>query len=203
MRPSGISKVSFENQNSPTIVRVIGGLGGFAIVAGSMLGIGIFLSPSIVAAHVGSPGLFLAVWALGGLTALAGAVACAELGTMMPRAGGDYVFQYEAYGPSLAFASGWVLFAAIFCGSIATMSVGRLPVSALRSHRARSLHQRHELPWGAELSGAHVAALVLVPLVTGLNALGAQPSARTQIVLTLLPTALLAAMAGYAIVNGR
>jgi APA family basic amino acid/polyamine antiporter len=104
--------------------RVIGALSGFAIVAGSMVGIGIFLSPPIVAAHVTSTPLFFTMWALGGLTALAGAVACAELGTMMPKAGGDYVFQYEAFGPSTAFASGSVLFAAIFCGSIATLAVG-------------------------------------------------------------------------------
>ena len=100
--------------------RVIGPLGGFAIVAGSMLGIGIFLSPPIVAKHVGAPLPFLLVWMAGGLTALAGAVACAELGALFPRAGGDYVFQREAYGPSVAFASGWALFAAIFSGSSKT-----------------------------------------------------------------------------------
>jgi APA family basic amino acid/polyamine antiporter len=194
--------LSLENQNSPHVERVIGGLGGFAIVAGSMLGIGIFLSPSIVAAHAGSPAVFLAVWALGGLTALAGAVACAELGTMMPRAGGDYVFQYEAYGPSLAFASGWVLFAAIFCGSIATMSVGICQYQLAHLTGLDLSAELLTLPWGTGLSGAHVAALILVPLVTGLNALGAQPSARTQIVLTLLPTASLAAMAGYGVVAG-
>ncbi len=131
--------------------RVIGPVGGFAIVAGSMLGIGIFLSPPIVAGHVASPAIFLAVWAAGGLTALAGAVACGELGAMLPRAGGDYVFQYEALGPSVAFASGWALFAAIFCGSVAAMSV------AICSYQLPALigvdlsGALVNLPWGPKL----------------------------------------------------
>ena len=181
--------------------RVIGPVGGFAITAGSMLGIGIFLSPPIVAGQVGSTAVFLAVWAAGGLTALAGAVACGELGAMLPRAGGDYVFQYEALGPHVAFASGWALFAAIFCGSIAAMSV------ALCTYQLPTLigvdlsRPVLDLPWGA-LSGAQAAALVLVPALTLLNALGASPSARTQALLTLVPIAVLAVFSAVAVLRG-
>ncbi len=181
--------------------RVIGPVGGFAIVAGSMLGIGIFLSPPIVAGHVASPAIFLAVWAAGGLTALAGAVACGELGAMLPRAGGDYVFQYEALGPSVAFASGWALFAAIFCGSVAAMSV------AICSYQLPALigvdlsGALVNLPWGP-LSGAQGAALVLVPALTFLNTLGARPSARSQSLLTLVPIAALAIFSAVAVVRG-
>jgi len=103
--------------------RVIGPTAAFAVVAGSMLGVGIFLFPGKVAFEVDTVLAFFFLWGLGGLFALAGSVACGELGAMMPRAGGDYVFQREAFGPSVAFASGWVLFAAIFSGSIASMSV--------------------------------------------------------------------------------
>ena len=133
---------------------------------------------------------------------MAGAVACAELGTMMPRAGGDYVFQYEAFGPSVAFASGWVLFAAIFSGSIATMSVAlctyQLPVLLGTDLSANAF----TLPWGSELSWARLAALLLVPALTGLNARGAIPSTRVQTVLTLLPISLLCLLAAYAIAIG-
>jgi basic amino acid/polyamine antiporter, APA family len=190
-----------HNEQAPTSPRVIGPISGFAIVAGSMLGIGIFLSPSIVAAHVNSPAAFLALWALGGLTALAGAVACGELGTMMPRAGGDYVFQYEAWGPSVAFASGWVLFAAIFCGSIATLAVGVCQYQIAGITGIDMSRSVVSVPWG-EVTRAQCVALALVPLLTGINALGAHLSARTQTMLTLLPVGSLTLMALYALLFG-
>ncbi len=182
--------------------RVIGPLGGFAIVAGSMLGIGIFLSPPIVAKHVGTQLPFLLIWAAGGLTALAGAVACAELGTLFPRAGGDYVFQREAYGPSVAFASGWALFAAIFSGSIATMTV------ALCTYQVPALigvplgEMQVALPGGLAMSGAQLAALVLILALTALNTRGAGPSSQVQSLLTLVPVAVLAGFACWAIARG-
>lgn len=165
-----------------------------------MLGIGIFLSPPIVAQNVASPALYYLLWVLGGVVSLAGAVACAELGTLMPKAGGDYVFQYEAFGPSVAFASGWVLFAAIFSGSIATMAVGlcqyQLPVLLGVDLSVELLR----LPWGSPLTGAEAAALLLVPILTVLNTLGASPSTRTQAVFTFVPIAALSALALYGIV---
>ena len=183
--------------------RVIGPVTGASIVAGSMLGIGIFLSPPIVAANLPTlPGFFL-LWLLGGVIALSGAVSCAELGTMMPRSGGDYVFQHRAFGPSLAFASGWVLFGPIFCGSIASMAVGlctyQLPLLLGRDLSGVAFR----LPLiGQPVSWAQVAALCLVPALTALNAMGARPSARTQAVLTLLPICVLTLISIYAITHG-
>ena len=88
-----------------------------------MVGVGIFIHPPGIAKLVNSDEAFLAVWTLAGLTAFAGATAYAELGAMMPRAGGDYVFIREAFGPSMGFACGWVTFLGGGCGSIATLSV--------------------------------------------------------------------------------
>jgi APA family basic amino acid/polyamine antiporter len=187
--------------SSDGVPRVIGRIDSFAIVAGSMLGIGIFLSPSIVATHISSPLGFFAVWTLGGLISLAGAVACAELGTMMPRAGGDYVIQYEAYGPSVAFASGWVLFAAIFCGSIATMVVGlctyQLPVLLGLDLSATAAF----LPGGLAVSWTQLASIGLVVALTALNTTGAYPSARTQSALTIVPIVVFA-MLGIILLSG-
>ena len=194
--------MSASTRDGDTSRRVIGAVGGFAIVAGSMLGIGIFLSPPIVAKHTGEALPFLLVWAAGGLTALAGAVACAELGTLFPRAGGDYVFQREAYGPSVAFASGWALFAAIFSGSIATMTV------ALCTYQVPALigvtlgDPVATLPFGVEITGAQLTALGLIVALTALNTRGAGPSSSVQSVLTLLPVAVLAAFACSAIARG-
>ena len=178
--------------------RVIGGLAGFAIVAGSMLGVGIFLFPSQVAGAVGGLGAFFALWIIGGLFALAGSVACGELGAMLPKAGGDYVFQREAFGPSTAFASGWVLFAAIFAGSIASMSVAvfQYQISGLLG-----------VDLTADLlgpfSGAQLLAIALILLLTALNDAGTRVSAGAQIVLTLLPIAALVALAAVGLASGR
>ena len=93
------------------------------IVVGGVIGSGIFLSPSEIAAAVPAPLLILAVWVVGGLFSFFGAVAFAELGAAMPEAGGIYVFLREAYGPLLSFLFGWTLFLVIDSGSIATLAV--------------------------------------------------------------------------------
>jgi APA family basic amino acid/polyamine antiporter len=79
-----------------------------ALIVGFIIGSGIFRSPSRVALEAGSARVALLAWALGGGIALAGSLSLAELGAMFPRAGGVYVFLYEAYGPAIAFLKGWV-----------------------------------------------------------------------------------------------
>jgi len=93
------------------------------IVIGGIVGSGIFLSPSEIAASVPAPVLMMAVWVVGGMFSFFGAVAFAELGAAMPEAGGIYVFLREAYGPLLSFLFGWTLFLVIDSGSIATLAV--------------------------------------------------------------------------------
>jgi APA family basic amino acid/polyamine antiporter len=93
------------------------------IVVGGVIGSGIFLSPSEIAAAVPAPLLMLAVWVVGGMFSFFGAVAFAELGAAMPEAGGIYIYLREAYGPLLSFLFGWTLFLVIDSGSIATLAV--------------------------------------------------------------------------------
>ncbi len=177
--------------------RVMGGVAAFAVVAGSMLGIGIFLAPPIVARHVDSQLAFMGLWLAGGLTALGGAVACAELAVMMPRSGGDYVFQREAFGPSVAFASGWVLLAAIFAGSIAAVATGmctyQLPT--LLGVDLRTLLVTTDIGW--QLQPAQLVAVGLVLLLTLINTLGLRPSGRLQTLATLIPICALAMAAAF------
>src|SRR4029079_1402267 len=72
---------------------------------------------------IGAPGWLLVAWALAGLLTITGALCCAELAAMMPRAGGQYVFLREAYGPALGFLFGWSLFIVIQTGTIAAVAV--------------------------------------------------------------------------------
>src|SRR5947209_18459618 len=80
------------------------------IVMGSMIGSGIFITSAESARLTGAPGWLLLAWAVAGLMTITGALCCSELATMMPQAGGGYVFLRQAYGPSLGFLYGWPLF---------------------------------------------------------------------------------------------
>ncbi len=93
------------------------------IIVGSMIGSGIFIAPSIMAGWVQSPGLFLGLWAFGGIFTLLGALSYGELAAMSPKAGGQYVFLREAFGPFLSFLFGWTLFLVIQTGFNAAVSI--------------------------------------------------------------------------------
>lgn len=94
------------------------------LVVSSVIGVGIFFTPGGVAKLLPSPGWFFAAWLAGGVLALAGSLANAELGSMFPRAGGNYVYLTHAYHPIAGFLVGWLTFFAIFSGTIATLAVG-------------------------------------------------------------------------------
>src|SRR4051794_15405181 len=93
------------------------------LVAGSMIGSGIFIVSADIARDVGSSGWLLLLWALAGLLTVIGALSYAELAGMFPHAGGQYVFLREAYGPLPAFLSGWTCFLVIQTGFIAAVGV--------------------------------------------------------------------------------
>jgi len=95
-----------------------------AVVVGSMIGTGVFMTTGLILPDVPSPALVLAVWAAAGLLALCGAAVYAELGTMMPRVGGEYVYLSRAYGPALGFLSGWVALTAGFAAPTAAGAIG-------------------------------------------------------------------------------
>jgi basic amino acid/polyamine antiporter, APA family len=100
-------EASAERQRSSGLRRVLGFAFGLAVIVGSTLGIGILRAPGLVAAQVSSPSIILGLWLAGGLYTLLGAVCLAELGTMLPAAGGYYVYARRAFGDSIGFAVGW------------------------------------------------------------------------------------------------
>ena len=107
----------------PALDRRLGPVDAAAIVVSNVIGGGIFFSPIIVASLVsGARGLLL-VWLIGGLLAFAGAMAYAELAALRPRAGGEYVYLREAFGPLAGFLTGWTSFVAGFSGAIAASAV--------------------------------------------------------------------------------
>ena len=93
------------------------------IVVGSMIGSGIFIVSADIARMVGSAGWLLVVWALTGVITLIGALSYGELASMMPKAGGQYVYLREAYNPLIGFLYGWTLFMVIQTGTIAAVAV--------------------------------------------------------------------------------
>lgn len=106
-----------------TLERRLGPIDAAAIVVSNVIGGGIFFVPVLVAQLLPDVRAFLGVWILGGALAFAGAMAYAELASLSPRAGGEYVYLREAFGPLAGFLSGWTSFVAGFSGAIAASAV--------------------------------------------------------------------------------
>src|SRR5881409_2751925 len=104
-------------------VRGLGLLDSTMLVAGSMIGSGIFIVSAIIARQVGSPGWLLIVWTVTGLLTLMAALSYGELAAMMPNAGGQYVYLRESLGSLWGFLYGWTLFLVIQTGTIAAVGV--------------------------------------------------------------------------------
>jgi basic amino acid/polyamine antiporter, APA family len=148
------------------------------MVVGGIIGSGIFLNPAIVAQRVGTVGLTLAVWVLGGIVALIGAMVYAELGARRPVAGGGYVYLREAYGRLPAFLYAWALLLVIATGAIAAVAV------TFASYTAALL--------GLGPAARVPLAIGAILLLSAINYLGVRPGAMTQNALTLLKLGALA-----------
>ena len=111
-------------EESPTgLARELGLLDSTMIVAGSMIGSGIYIVSADIARQVGSPGWLLATWIITGLLTVMAALSYGELAAMMPQAGGQYVYLREAYSPLWGFLYGWTLFLVIQTGTIAAVAI--------------------------------------------------------------------------------
>ena len=167
-------------QNLP---RVLGPFSIIAIVIGTMIGSGIFIVPSSMAADLKSPLLMLAVWVVGGVLSFFGALALSELGAAYPQAGGMYIFLREAYGPLVSFLFGWTLFLIIDAGSMATLAVA---------------FSSKYLPQFVNLSaaGTKAVAVALIAALAVINYLGVKWGAFVQNLFTVIKTAALIILIG-------
>jgi amino acid transporter len=172
--------MSVETARGPGLLRALGIVEAASIVVGTVIGTGIFLKPRAIAQVLDSPGLIMAVWVVGGVLSLLGALSYAELGAMFPEAGGEYLFMREAYGSFGAFLWAWTYFVCAKIGSIAALAAGF------------AIYAKAFVP----LPGAweQVAAVAAIALVTFVNHLGVAAGGRTQAVLTLLKVASVAAI---------
>jgi len=156
----------------PKLARVFTLLDATMINAGGIIGSGIFMVPATIALLTGSTSLILAVWVFGGLISLFGALSIAELGAAMPRAGGQFVYLNEAYGPVWGYLYGWSCVAVINTASIAAVGV------------AFSEYLGFFFPLST--MGIKSVAILSVILLTIINILDVKSGARAQNIFTLL-----------------
>jgi len=109
--------------DAPRLVQSLGLFSSTAIVAGSMIGSGVFIVDADIARGTNSPALLLGAWVVTGVLTMIGALSYGELAAMMPKAGGQYVYLREALGPLWGFLYGWTLFLVIQTGTIAAVAV--------------------------------------------------------------------------------
>src|SRR6516225_2232600 len=120
-----MSEASAVKVDKPAgFVRGLGLLDSTMIVAGSMIGSGIFIVSGEIARQVGAPGWLLVVWLITGVLTVVGALSYGELAAMMPKAGGQYVYLRESFSPLWGFLYGWTFFLVIQTGTIAAVAIG-------------------------------------------------------------------------------
>ncbi len=188
-----------DNRHSSELVRALGPIDATMIVIGSMIGSGIFITSAESARLVGAPGWLLLAWTVAGLMTITGALCCAELATMMPRAGGVYVFLREAYGPALGFLYGWTLFLVIQTGTIAAVAIAFakflgvfVPTVSADNYLIAPLSLGRG--YAVSLSIEQFVAIALVALLTWTNTRGLELGKLVQNIFTFFKTAALLAV---------
>jgi basic amino acid/polyamine antiporter, APA family len=177
------------------LLRVLGVGFGLAVTIGNTIGAGILRTPGEVAEHLPNVWLFLGVWVAGGLYAMLGAVSLAELATMLPRSGGQYVFAHRALGPYAGFIVGWSDWLST-CGTIAAVSIvvgeytgalypalaGRTVAVALTVAMTFAILQWRGVRWGSSAQNltSILKALAFMALIIACFALGGDGLNNTQ-----------------------
>ena len=175
---------SVASTSAPDLPRVLGASHATAIVVGTIIGSGIFLVPSEMMQAVGSSQIVYAAWIAGGLLSLFGAMTYAELSSMMPYAGGEYVYLRGAYGDRVGFLYMWTWFAVAKPASIASVTSGLARTLGIFS----SFHWLDSVALGGPLPvlWSQLFAIAVTWLITGLNYLGIKKAGDFQVVFTVL-----------------
>jgi APA family basic amino acid/polyamine antiporter len=187
-----------DSRQQSDLVRALGPIDATMIVMGSMIGSGIFITSAESSRLSGAPGWLLLAWAIAGLLTITGALCCSELATMMPRAGGVYVFLREAYGHSIGFLYGWTLFLVIQTGTIAAVAIAFAKFFGVfvmavspENYLVSPISLGH---YAISLSTEQLVAIGLIALLTWSNTRGLEVGKIIQNTFTFAKTAALTAV---------
>jgi basic amino acid/polyamine antiporter, APA family len=191
-----------SSENKPSLIRGLGLLDSVLLLVSGIIGSSIFLTAKDIAAPLPHPVLFLLVWVLGALISLCACFAFAELGSMFPDSGGQYIYLREAYGDLIAFLYGWMLFAVANGGTIAALSVA----SAAYAGRVVPFLSQERVAFsvaGVTVTHAHLFGLVLIAALTLVNVVGLRWGALLQNVSTWTKFAAMVAFVGLGFAIGK
>lgn len=176
--PPGIDSEEKASQ-TPTLLRGLSLLDSVLLLVSGIIGSSIFLTAKDIATPLPQPALFLLVWVLGAVISLCACFAFAELGSMFPDSGGQYIYLREAYGDLIAFLYGWMLFSVANGGTIAALSVAS---AAYVGQVFPFVSEAHVVVtfWGIAFTRAHLFGLVLIAILTCVNVFGLRWGALLQ-----------------------
>lgn len=212
------SRESETASQQPSLVRGLSLLDSVLLLVSGIIGSSIFLTAKDIAGPLPHPLWFFLVWVLGGVISLCACVAFAELGSMFPDSGGQYIYLREAYGDLVAFLYGWMLFAVANGGTIAALSVA---AAAYAGNIVPAISQQHVLaninlpyPWFASghlvwpifpivFTRAHAVGLLLIFVLTCVNVFGLRWGALLQNVSTWTKFVAMAAFVGLGFLFGK
>jgi APA family basic amino acid/polyamine antiporter len=196
-------KPASDSQPQITLIRGLSLLDSVLLLVSGIIGSSIFLTAKDIAGPLPQPMLFLLVWVIGGVVSLFGCAAFAELGSIFPESGGQYIYLREAYGDLVAFLYGWMLFAVANGGSIAALSVA----SAAYTGQVFPIVSENHIVLqfaGITITRAHVFGLLLIAILTYVNVVGLRWGTLLQNLSTWTKFAAMAAFVflGFAIGKG-
>jgi len=182
------------DNNKPTtdLIRGVTAFTAACVLISNMVGSGVFGTTGFMARDIGSPTLILMLWAIGGIYALLGAFCYSELGAAMPRAGGEYIYIRQAYGPMTGFLSGWASFTIAFSAAIA------LCAHLFTAYLQQLFDISHMPEWYAK-----IIALAMVWALTLIHIAGIKAGGFTQRLLTVVKVAAILILVSAGAVFGK
>ncbi|MBS1916801.1 MAG: amino acid permease [Bacteroidetes bacterium] len=154
------------------------------VVAGSMIGSGIFIVSADITRHVGSAGLLIGVWVITGIMTVIAAVSYGELSSMYPKAGGQYVYLKEAFNPLVGFLYGWSFFAVIQTATIAAVGVAFARFTAYFIPAISEKNILFQMGDGYKISAAQIVSIAVIVFLTYINTKGIKAGKTIQTIFT-------------------